>query len=488
MNTFQTPPRDADQEPNDNYTTAVALSPTGTLTGHLGFYGSGATDTQDFWKITTSSNGWLRVQVRSDSLDLRGSLALDLDAALLDINGSSTIQGDGRAGTFSQVAAFLRPGTYYVRVYRWAGRAGSYEIKSEFFAPPLGNDVDGNDTYQTASTAVVNGTVTGHIGYYSDGTSDTQDFWKFAVPGNGKVVVQVTSDSLDRSGTPLDLDLATYDANGTSSMASDGRSGNFSEVTLYLRPGTFYIRVYRWSGNAGSYSLKITHTSPPRANDGEGNDAYTSATMLTYGVQNSGHIGYFADGFTDTQDYWRIVAPSSDSIYVHVTSDSTLELDLAAYGSSGTNHLASDGRLGIYSRVGINAVSGTTYYLRVYRWSGSAGSYSILASRSSVVSVETQDVPSIPLVFAVHQNYPNPFNPSTTIQFDLPGVSDVQLKIFNLMGQEIRGYDYGSLGAGFHRIVWDGRDRQGGIVPSGVYIYRLESAFGVMNRRMILVR
>lgn len=79
------PSRAADAETNDSPSSALTLSPTGTSTGHLGFHGTSAADNDDSWKITTSQDGWLRIQVRSDSLDLRadGTDAIfDLDATL----------------------------------------------------------------------------------------------------------------------------------------------------------------------------------------------------------------------------------------------------------------------------------------------------------------------------------------------------------------------------------------------------------------------
>jgi len=103
---------------------------------------------------------------------------------------------DGRSGSFTQVSGFVRPGTYYVNVHKWHGRAGSYQIKSDFLTPPSANDVEGNDTPASATQATLNGTMTGHLGYFSNGTYDTDDWWKFTVPADGKVVVQVTSDSV----------------------------------------------------------------------------------------------------------------------------------------------------------------------------------------------------------------------------------------------------------------------------------------------------
>ena len=369
--TFLTPPRTTDLEPNDTWSTALALSPNGTATGNIGYFGNGSTDYDDYYKITTTEDGWLRVQVQSDSLDSRGDDYLDLDATLLDVNGTYAILYDGRTGSFSQVSGFVRPGTYYVNVHKWHGRAGSYQIKSDFFPPVSSNDVEGNDTFSAATQATVNGTVTGHLGYFSNGTYDMDDWWKFSVPSDGKVVVQVTSDSVDRSGAKFDLDLTLYDVNGSSSIVYDGEYGKFSQCTAYLRPGTFYARVHLWQGNGASYSLKVIHTPPARANDPEGNDWFGYATPLSFNVASTGHMGYLANGFTDAYDYWKLVAPATDSIYVHVWSDSTIDLDLTAYGPDTTSSILYDGRYGTYSRVGIKATAGVTYYFRVYGFAGS---------------------------------------------------------------------------------------------------------------------
>ena len=75
----------------------------------------------------------------------------------------------------------------------------------------------------------------------------------------------------------------------------------------------------------------------------------------------------------------------------------------------------------------------------------------------------------LPKAFALHQNYPNPFNPSTTIRFDLPVATDVHLAVYDLLGREVARLVDGQLGAGHHQQVWDGRDRDGHAVPTGIY-------------------
>ncbi|MGH7595825.1 MAG: FlgD immunoglobulin-like domain containing protein, partial [bacterium] len=84
-------------------------------------------------------------------------------------------------------------------------------------------------------------------------------------------------------------------------------------------------------------------------------------------------------------------------------------------------------------------------------------------------------------------NYPNPFNPSTTIRFNLPQAAPVKLAIVNRLGQTVRVLLDGKIAGGEHVMQWDGLDNDGFSVPSGVYLYRLESGGEVQTRKLILL-
>jgi hypothetical protein len=99
----------------------------------------------------------------------------------------------------------------------------------------------------------------------------------------------------------------------------------------------------------------------------------------------------------------------------------------------------------------------------------------------------------VPAEFALMQNYPNPFNPSTTIRFGLPVEARVTVRVFNLLGQQVREIAGGVLKAGYHEAAWDGRTNMGASVGSGVYFYRLEAvaveggrSFSDMRKMMLL--
>jgi hypothetical protein len=87
-----------------------------------------------------------------------------------------------------------------------------------------------------------------------------------------------------------------------------------------------------------------------------------------------------------------------------------------------------------------------------------------------------QENTGIPEDFALFQNYPNPFNPETEIRFQLPKAGHVVMKIYNLLGEEIRTLVDEQREAGYHTVRWDGKDKNGKPVASGVYLYQLRAS------------
>jgi flagellar hook assembly protein FlgD len=109
-----------------------------------------------------------------------------------------------------------------------------------------------------------------------------------------------------------------------------------------------------------------------------------------------------------------------------------------------------------------------------------------------VVGVEDDRDNVLPTTFSLGQNYPNPFNPATSIQYSV--VSDqspphhVTLKIYNLLGQEVKVLVHEVQKPGYYTVIWEGRDNTGHEVGSGIYFYRLQVGDFIRSKKMVLLR
>jgi hypothetical protein len=90
---------------------------------------------------------------------------------------------------------------------------------------------------------------------------------------------------------------------------------------------------------------------------------------------------------------------------------------------------------------------------------------------SVITNVKSEGTPRS---FVLTQNYPNPFNPTTTINYMLASTSKVVIKIYNILGQEIRVLVNEVQNAGQQSVVWNATNNHGTTMASGVYFYRTE--------------
>lgn len=104
------------------------------------------------------------------------------------------------------------------------------------------------------------------------------------------------------------------------------------------------------------------------------------------------------------------------------------------------------------------------------------------------ISADADDDDLIPHRFELRQNYPNPFNPATTISFSLTRRQKVTLEIYDILGRVVTRLIDGMQESGEHSIEWDGTDRDGRAVASGIYLYRIVGEEGTSCRKMSLVR
>jgi hypothetical protein len=85
-------------------------------------------------------------------------------------------------------------------------------------------------------------------------------------------------------------------------------------------------------------------------------------------------------------------------------------------------------------------------------------------------------------------SYPNPFNSTASLTYYLPHATTVELKIFTILGEELRTLTAGASVAGYTKVIWDGRDDDGIPVSTGVYLARFKAGGAAMTRKLLLAR
>ncbi len=98
------------------------------------------------------------------------------------------------------------------------------------------------------------------------------------------------------------------------------------------------------------------------------------------------------------------------------------------------------------------------------------------------------DQQQLPKSYELAQNYPNPFNPTTEIEFTLPKASQVNIQVFNILGQAVRSLIDDRFGPGVHRVRFDGRNDQGQPLATGIYFYRMTAGDYRQSRKMMLLK
>lgn len=110
-----------------------------------------------------------------------------------------------------------------------------------------------------------------------------------------------------------------------------------------------------------------------------------------------------------------------------------------------------------------------------------------IAKHFSLVNVN-EEFNSGKIDFSISQNYPNPFNPTTTINYSVPGASNVKITVYDINGQTVKHLINEFKSSGNYSVYWDGLDDSGSKVSSGAYFYQLQIGNLVQTKKMILLK
>ncbi|MFQ5865964.1 MAG: FlgD immunoglobulin-like domain containing protein [bacterium] len=195
----------------------------------------------------------------------------------------------------------------------------------------------------------------------------------------------------------------------------------------------------------------------------------------------------------DTADILETTAwsgPDGHKGYPHETNKPLVNLG-ALIGKIGANGLPF--YIGSFNTIRAE-VSGTLY-LGVYdpvHWDNEGEAIVFMygpMTRPEPTSVaENSNSSTTSAGYVLSQNYPNPFNPTTTIKYSVQKAGHVLIKIFNLLGQEIKTLVENDKPPGEYSVAWDGTNDNGIQLPSGQYYYQLKVGDFMSSKKMVLLR
>lgn len=269
----------------------------------------------------------------------------------------------------------------------------------------------------------------------------------------GEAVLNFWVDARDPDG-----DAITYQWYVDADRKSSTTSEMVLDVDSHFTPGNHTVTVFAISGLvATSYKWEL-NVQPP----------------INSSVRMSEMIAQFDDFNKEVLLSWKISAEYNHSGF-HVYR-STIEY--GNYKKINAELIQKD-EDGNYHYADRTAKAGATYFYKLVDVDTDGGT-----SEHGPLVI---DIP-VPKELLLTQNYPNPFNPSTKIRFELPKREKVELNIYNMLGQHVATLVNGVKDAGYYEVTWDGKNKAGVSVATGIYLYRIQAKSKSFTKRMVKIK
>jgi len=456
----------------------------------------------------------------ASSTDTSVTVTVSIDTLILtpeaDWTGSSAITVFVTDGSLSDTTSFVLTVTPINDAPMASETTISLDEDSTYTGTLFGTDVEGDDMTFSILTNPVNGTISLNdtsAGAYtyspnedfngsdslsyivSEGTlSDTGQVNIVVNAINDTPVISVLADTtIDEDGaidivltaSDIDEDALTFSASADTSAVIASVSTDTLSVSL----------VDNWNGSS---TLMVV------VSDGSATD--TTSFELTVNAVNDAPSSFALN----EQDSVYITMANFDSDSIVFTWDESADIDDDELSYHFTAELVINNQLTTEYDTTLTANVMKIDYKSVFdeiyaaqsmvagiEWdvSVSDGVEEVMAENGPLTvginasdAVLSIDEELLPDKFALHQNYPNPFNPITTLRYDLPENSLVNIIIYDLLGRQVKSLINQTQEAGYKSVLWNATNNYGKPVSAGVYLYQIQAGEFVQTKKMVLLK
>lgn len=289
-----------------------------------------------------------------------------------------------------------------------------------------------------------------------------------------------------------------FTANDTSRNHNRAYSDHFQfDIVVEMVIDNFESGTEKWDLGSGwglsGFGYNSTHSiknSPVGQYINNADDPLTllqSLNLSTYSIEHSLALSFWTSYRIEADKDFCFVEASSDSINWTILGSYTGQQTTWIQGMHSLDDFTGPGNENVHIR--FRLVSDSTDTDKGIR----IDNVEILVRNPTSVERDSYPGVGIPENFSLSQNYPNPFNSKTIITYHLPVAYKVTLKIFNILGREVKTLVNNQKEAGYFTAHWDGRNDRGREVASGIYIYRIEiqtvtQETMVKSRKLMLLR
>jgi len=447
-----------------------------------------------------------RIPIDADSLLFLSDLAIS------DLNTDNydeilvLLQGEENDDIFGELVVYSWNGSEFSRIWN----------SIRYFGYPYGFQLIDINNDQLIDVLVSFGGVGGNLRYFRNDGNGFQD--------EGSII----------NYTPDDMFIAhDLDNDGDVDLAVGSPYANGGNIRLYQQDNSIgsYLYVGDILGTPGKNMLKLINYDNDGSFDILSGELYTGDVYI---FKNNGNFTFTEQYFTsfgtrifslETSDFDSdddddfIVAEAWSSIHFYENDNgniieryessaigscfNTVQVDINNDGHSDIIAATFAGEVYLYTNLtGFNFqerlgdISTNSNYGLAVGDIDNDGIYDIAFGKDTIeiilnapaifdlyLTSEFSEPENIPLKYSLRQNYPNPFNPFTTIQYDLPNRSDIQITIYDLMGRKVTTLISETQGAGFKSVKWDATN-----VTSGMYFYQIKAGEFVQTKKMILLK